>query len=91
MTAQLQSQGQSQGYVTLSAESILEVDPDIILVVNPESEDPLLDFQSRSFWNQLQAVRKGQVYAFDYYGMVNPGSLDKISATCTRLTSLVRS
>ncbi|MGF1575481.1 MAG: ABC transporter substrate-binding protein [Cyanophyceae cyanobacterium] len=78
-------------YVTLSTESILEVNPNIILVVNPESEDPLSDFQSRSFWEQLQAVKNGQVYAFDYYEMVNPGSLDKISAACQRLNSLLLS
>ncbi|NJL99619.1 MAG: ABC transporter substrate-binding protein [Synechococcaceae cyanobacterium SM2_3_2] len=91
VTAQLQSQGQFRGYVTLSPESILEVDPEIILVVSPESEDPLSGFQSRPFWEQLQAVKNGQVYIFDYYGMVNPGSLDKISATCARLTSLISS
>lgn len=91
VTAQLQSQGQFRGYVTLSAESILEADPDIILVVNPESEDPLSDFQSRPFWEELHAVKKSQVYAFDYYGMVNPGSLDKIVAACTRLNSLIHS
>ncbi len=90
VTAQLQSQGQFRGYVTLSAESILEVNPDIILVVNPESEDPLSDFQSRPFWEQLQAVKAGKVYAFDYYGMVNPGSLEKIATACTRLNSLFR-
>lgn len=89
VTAQLQSQGQFRGYVTLSAENILEVDPDVILVVNPESEDPVADFQSRSFWNQLQAVKNERVYPFDYYGMVNPGTLNKIAAVCEKLSDVL--
>ncbi len=89
LTAQLQSQGQFRGYVTLSAESILAADPDVILVVNPEAEDPVANFRSRPFWNQLQAVKNEQVYAFDYYGIVNPGTLDKIAIACAQLWDIL--
>ncbi|MEN9231190.1 MAG: ABC transporter substrate-binding protein, partial [Thermostichus sp. DG02_5_bins_236] len=89
LTATLQSQGQFRGYVTLSAERILEANPEILLVVNPEAADPLAFFRSRPFWNQLQAVQTERVYAFDYYGLVNPGSLDKIRATCEQLAQVL--
>ncbi|MCJ2543081.1 ABC transporter substrate-binding protein [Thermostichus vulcanus] len=88
LTATLQSQGQFRGYVTLSAERILEANPEILLVVNPEAADPLAFFQSRPFWDQLQAVQTQRVYGFDYYGLVNPGSLDKIKVTCERLAQV---
>jgi iron complex transport system substrate-binding protein len=89
LTADLQSQGQFQGYVTLAEEKILEADPEILLLVNPQSPDPLADFQARPFWQQLQAVKREQVYVFDYYGLVNPGSLDKIEAACLKLQEIL--
>ncbi|NJK61976.1 MAG: ABC transporter substrate-binding protein [Synechococcaceae cyanobacterium SM2_3_1] len=89
LTAELQSQGQFQGYVTLAEEKILEADPEILLLVNPQSPDPLADFQSRPFWKQLQAVKSEQVYVFDYYGLVNPGSLNKIEAACLKLQEIL--
>jgi iron complex transport system substrate-binding protein len=88
LTATLQSQGQFRGYVTLSAERILEANPEVLLVVNPEAADPLEFFQSRPFWDQLQAVQTKRVYGFDYYGLVNPGSLEKIRAACEQLARI---
>lgn len=90
VTAILQSQGQFRGYVTLSAEKIVELDPDILLVVNPEDSDPLNFFQSRSYWNQLSAVQAKHVYAFNYYGLVNPGSVEKIVEACIQLDEILK-
>lgn len=90
LTATLQSQGQFRGYVTLSAERILEANPEILLVVNPEAADPLAFFQSRPFWDQLQAVQTKRVYGFDYYGLVNPGSLEKIKVACEQLAQVLQ-
>ncbi len=89
LTAALQSQGQFRGYVTLSAERILEANPEVLLVVNPEAADPLAFFRSRPFWNQLQAVQTQRVYGFDYYGLVNPGTLEKIRAACEQLAQVL--
>ncbi|MEN9261307.1 MAG: ABC transporter substrate-binding protein [Thermostichus sp. HHBFW_bins_43] len=88
LTATLQSQGQFRGYVTLSAERILEANPEILLVVNPEAADPMAFFRSRPFWGQLQAVKTERVYGFDYYGLVNPGSLEKIKMACEQLAAV---
>jgi iron complex transport system substrate-binding protein len=91
LTADLQSQGQFQGYVTLSEEKILAANPQILLIVNPQSPDPLSDFKARPFWEKLQAVKDQKVYVFDYYGLVNPGSLKKIEAACLQLQQILTS
>ncbi len=88
ITAELQGEGQFRGYVTLSAEKVIEYNPDILLVVNPEESDPLEFFESRSYWKSLRAVQNKQVYAFDYYGLVNPGSWEKIKAACEKLDNI---
>jgi len=46
-------------------------------------------FRSRPFWNRLQAVQTGKVYGFDYYGLVNPGTLEKIRAACEQLARVL--
>ncbi len=90
LTADLQSQGQFRGYVTLSAERILEAEPDIILVVDPETNDPLTRFQNQPFWQNLQAVQQGRVFGVPYYGMVNPGTLGAIAQVCEQLASITQ-
>ncbi len=78
------------GYVTLSPEKIVEANPETILVIaTPGSEDALASFEALPFWESLQAVNTGQVHVFDYYGLVNPGSLDKIEGTYQQLTEIL--
>lgn len=85
------SPGQSfDGYVSLSAETILEANPDRVFVVNTQ-EDILQKFEANPFWNELNATQTGDVYVFDYYGLVNPGSLQSIDETCTRFSQLTSS
>lgn len=89
LAADLQGQSPVEGYVTLSAEKVLEADPDIVLVVDPE-QDPVVAFESEPFWRKLKATRNKRVYAFDYYGLVNPGSISKIEAACTQLQQVLQ-
>ncbi|MEN9206104.1 MAG: ABC transporter substrate-binding protein [Thermostichales cyanobacterium DRC_bins_46] len=91
VTATLQSQGQFRGYVTLAPEKVLQINPEIILLVNPEATDPQAYFQSRPFWRQLQAVHNQRVHIFDYYGIVNPGSWEKILAAVAKLSQVLNS
>jgi iron complex transport system substrate-binding protein len=42
------------------------------------------------FWNKLDAVISDRVYTFDYYGLVNPGSIDAISEACNKLKEIVK-
>lgn len=88
LAAQLQGD-QIQGYITLSPEKILLADPDVIFLVENE-ENILEQFKSQPFWSQLKAVKNDQVYVFDYYGLVNPGSIDAIAKTCKLKTIAIQ-
>lgn len=89
LAADLQGDSVMQGYISLSAEKILQADPEILLVV--ETGDNTLDtFKSQPFWNQLKAVKNNQVYVFEYYGLINPGSveaIEKASLTLQKIAS----
>ncbi|PMB44612.1 iron ABC transporter substrate-binding protein [Fischerella thermalis CCMEE 5330] len=89
VTADLQGQSQFRGYVTLSPEKILQENPEVLILVNtpqPQSKTELLEsWQKEPFWQQLQAIKNNRVYIFDYYGLVNAGSIDAIEATCKQL------
>ncbi|MBH8555434.1 ABC transporter substrate-binding protein [Nostocaceae cyanobacterium CENA357] len=89
LAAELQGNSPIGGYVTLSAEKVLEANPEVIIVVNPPqggSETAVLaSFKKEAFWQKLQATQNNRVYTFDYYGLVNPGSIDAIEKACQQL------
>lgn len=89
IVADLQGNSPIGGYVTLSAEKVLEANPEVIIVVQPPqggTETELLEsFKKEAFWQQLQATKNNRVYAFDYYGLVNAGSIDAIEKACQKL------
>lgn len=84
LAADLQGESEFDGYVTLSAEKVIEADPDSIMVVET-GEDLLSQLEAEPFWSQLKATEAGSVVSFDYFGLVNPGSLARIEATCEQL------
>lgn len=84
LVADLQGKSPVGGYVTLSAEKVLEANPEVLLVVDT-GQGIVEQFKSEPFWNQLKATKGDRVYVFDYYGLVNPGSIDKIEAACNQL------
>ncbi|MBN4001884.1 ABC transporter substrate-binding protein [Nostoc sp. LPT] len=89
IAADLQGKSPIPGYVTLSAEKVLEANPEVIISVNPPQgnlEAALLDsLKKEAFWQQLQATKNNRVYVFDYFGLVNPGSIDAIEKACQQL------
>ncbi|MCC5634761.1 ABC transporter substrate-binding protein [Nostoc sp. CHAB 5844] len=89
VAAELQGKSPFGGYVTLSAEKVLEANPEAIIVVNPpqtKSNTEILEsFNKESFWQKLKATQNNRVYIFDYYGLVNPGSIDAIQKACQQL------
>lgn len=89
LAADLQGNSQLGGYVTLSAEKLLEANPDVIFVIDPGNEGIIEQFQTDPFWGKLQAATNEQVYSFDYYGLVNPGSIEKIESACDRLSEIL--
>ncbi len=84
LAADLQGKAPIPGYITLSAEKILEANPEVLIIVSPQP-GLLRSFKSESFWNQLKATKNNRVYEFDYYGLVNPGSIDAIAKACQQL------
>ena len=88
ITKELQGESANRGYVTLSEEKILQQNPEAILVVDPSRRGVLEQFQSKSFWKDLKATKSEKVYDFDYYGLVNPGSIDKIEETCKKIKEI---
>jgi iron complex transport system substrate-binding protein len=87
IASELQGTSPIAGYVTLSAEKVLETNPEVLIVVN--AEPTLLDsLKKEPFWRQLQATKNNRVYVFNYYGLVNPGSLDMIEKACQELKKI---
>ncbi|MGB3533703.1 MAG: ABC transporter substrate-binding protein [Microcoleaceae cyanobacterium] len=91
LAADLQGNSQLGGYVTLSAEKLLEANPDVIFVIDPGNEGIVEQFQKDPFWGKLQAATNEQVYSFDYYGLINPGSIEKIESACASLSEILSS
>ncbi len=75
--------------MTLSAEKVLEANPEVLIVVNNADPQLLDSLKKEAFWQQLQATKNNRVYTFDYYGLVNPGSIDAIQKTCEQLTQVL--
>jgi iron complex transport system substrate-binding protein len=87
LASELQGDSPMRGYITLSPEKILQSNPEIMILVDT-GDDILAQFKADSFWNKLQAVKNNRVYVFDYYGLVNPGSISRIEKACTQLKQI---
>jgi iron complex transport system substrate-binding protein len=85
LAAELQGKSPFSGYITLSPEKILQENPEIVLVVEAFGQKLLDEFKAEPFWKQLKATQSDRVYVFDYYGLINPGSIDKIEEACEKL------
>ena len=73
------------GYITMSNERMLTVDADTVIAVNPSGGvEALRD----SIQKYLPKVKSQDIVEMQYYGLINPGSLDSISSACQQLRSL---
>ncbi|MEG4116642.1 hypothetical protein QUA43_03985 [Microcoleus sp. N9_B4] len=63
VAAQLQGDSPVRGYVMLSAEKVLEANPEVIIIVD-RGEGILDQFKSDSFWNQLIPILKKNATVF---------------------------
>tara|TARA_Y100000766_G_C18809592_1_gene557333 strand:+ start:90 stop:968 length:879 start_codon:yes stop_codon:yes gene_type:complete len=86
-TKMLESKSQFKGYVNLSPEWLISNQPENIIVVKtgPESIQSFLDLP---YWSKLTAVKENNVRYMDYYGLINPGSIDSINKTCLTLSKM---
>jgi iron complex transport system substrate-binding protein len=84
LATNLQGQSPMQGYITLSPEKVLEADPEVLILVDV-GDGEIQKLKAEPFWNQLKATKSNQVYVFDYYGLVNPGSVETIAQASKKL------
>jgi iron complex transport system substrate-binding protein len=87
VVANLQGDSPFQGYINLSAEKILEANPDILIVVDTGTE-VIEQLKTKPFWQELKATKNNHVYVFDYYGLVNPGTINSIEIACQKLKEI---
>ena len=87
ITSDLDSKSQFKGYVNLSPEWVVASKPSNIIIINtPGSNDS--QYKNMSIWNNLPAVSNNKVFSFDYYGLINAGSLNSINKACKKLSSI---
>ncbi|MEM6256366.1 MAG: ABC transporter substrate-binding protein [Cyanobacteria bacterium P01_D01_bin.156] len=88
ITADIQGQSEFQGYITLSPEKVLELDPQQLLFVDTTDTvaTEISELKTDPFWGQLTAVKSDQVYGFDYHGLINPGSIQSVEQVCEALS-----
>ena len=87
LTADLQGQSEFQGYITLSPEKVLEMNPEQLFFIDSGGgvKSEIAQLKTDPFWGQLTAVQADQVYAFNYHGLINPGSVQSIEQVCEQL------
>ena len=87
ITSDIQSKSEFGGYVTLSPEILIEKNPDNIILIDTGNNMKEL-FLSKSYSSNLKAVKNNNVFNFNYYGLINPGSIDSINNACEKLIKL---
>ena len=87
LTSELQSKSEFRGYVNLSQEWLLKAKPNNLIVVKTPGSN-ISQYESLAIWEKIPAVKKKNIFSFDYYGLINPGSLDSINKACKKLSSI---
>jgi len=88
LTKDLDSKSVFKGYVNLSPEWLLKNDPENIILIQTR-DDQLRNFVNTEPFNNLTAVKTNNVYRFNYYGLINPGSLLSINKACKDLKKII--
>ncbi len=87
LTSELQSKSEFKGYVNLSQEWLLKAKPNNLIVVKTPGSN-ISQYESLAIWRKIPAVKKKNIFTFDYYGLINPGSLESINKACKKLASI---
>jgi iron complex transport system substrate-binding protein len=87
VVADLQGKSQFAGYLTLSPEKVVTIDPDVIILINAPGTD-IAKVKANPLFKNLKATKNNRVYVFDYYGLVNPGSITSIDQATKKLRQI---
>ncbi len=83
----LESKTEFKGYVNLSPEIILKKKPSKIIVISfpGMNQNSLL---ANPIFKKIIASNKNEIITFNYYGLINPGSLETINSACEKLSNI---
>ena len=87
LTADLEGSGRMKGYLNLSPEWLIKEEPDNLILIR-FGDEQYNQYNSLPFWKDLKAVKNNNINYFEYYGLINVGSLNAINKTCQKLESL---
>ncbi len=87
LTSKIESRGRLKGYVNLSPEWLIDKNPDKLILIEFNNDD-LSKFYKLPFWKDLNAVKNNNISNFNYYGLINAGSLETINNACKQLKSI---
>ena len=87
LTASLPGSSQFSGYATLSPEWVIKTNPKSLAIIAFSNSD-IPNLSEKPIWKNISAVKSKKVNLFNYYGLINPGSLDSINKTCRKLLSI---
>ncbi len=88
ITKDIDSKSEFKGYVNLSPEWLLKKDPDNIILIETR-KGQFDNFTNIKPFSNLTAVKENKVYKFNYYGLINPGSLNSINNACKDLRKII--
>ena len=83
----LESKTEFKGYVNLSPEIILKKKPSKIIVISfpGMNQNSLL---ANPILKKIIDSNKNEIVTFNYYGLINPGSLKTINSACMKLSNI---
>ena len=83
----LESKTEFKGYVNLSPEIILKTKPSKIIVITfpGMNQNALL---SDPVFKKVISNNNSEIISFNYYGLINPGSLKTINDACRKLSNI---
>ena len=87
VVADLQGKSQFAGYLTLSPEKVVEIDPEVVILIQAPGTD-INKIKANPVLKGLKATKNNRVYVFDYYGLVNPGSIESIDRATKQLQKI---
>ena len=88
LTKDIDSKSQFKGYINLSPEWLLKQDPDNLILIETRTGQ-FDEFGKTKPFSNLTAVKNNKVYRFNYYGLINPGSLNSINNACKELKNII--
>tara|TARA_B100001094_G_scaffold140920_1_gene136570 strand:+ start:871 stop:1758 length:888 start_codon:yes stop_codon:yes gene_type:complete len=88
LTKDIDSKSQFKGYINLSPEWLLKQDPDNLILIETRTGQ-FNEFGITKPFSNLTAVKNNKVFKFNYYGLINPGSLNSINNACKELKNII--